>query len=311
MSNFAEIFPSPNAIVPIAHGQKVVQLGSCFSTHITQKLRYAGFSVEDNPFGVIFHPLVIAEHIQQALSGEIVKKTVQKDDVFLDYRASGSVYGMTQKALEDALSQRFLHLKEALLTADYLMVTFGSALGYYLKETNELVANCHQQPAVLFDKKVIEVDEMTRIWKETIHQLKLVNPRLQVVLTVSPVRYSREGWVENNRSKARLLLVCEELTAVGTYFPSYELVNDLLRDYRYFEADGVHPNELAITEVWHLFQAWFFTKETQAVCAEIAKIRTMEAHRFLYPESVKVSQFQEKTNQLKRALLLKNPLISW
>lgn len=311
MSNFAEIFPSPIALVPIAHGQKVVQLGSCFSTHITQKLRYAGFSVEDNPFGVIFQPLVIAEHIQQALSGETAKKTVQKDDVFLDYRASGSVYGMTQTALDDALSQRFLHLKEALLTADYLMVTFGSALGYYLKASNELVANCHQQPAALFDKKVSEVAEMTRVWKETIHQLKQVNPRLQVVFTVSPVRYSREGWIENNRSKARLIALCENLAPVATYFPSYELVIDLLRDYRYFEADEVHPNAVAINQVWDLFQAWFFTTETQAVCAEIAKIRTMEAHRFLYPESVKVSQFQEKTNQLKRALLLKNPLISW
>lgn len=304
-----ETLKKPAELAPIQHGQKIVQLGSCFSTNISEKLRNAGFSVVDNPFGVIFHPIVLAYQIQQVLSNELSDSIVQKDDVFLHYNASGTIYGMSEEALILKMKEKAEQLKIALLEADYLMVTFGSALGYSLKATNQLVANCHQQPAHLFDKQLSSIEELTLSWESALSILKKVNPNINIVFTVSPVRYSREGWIENNRSKARLIALCENFSSVATYFPSYELVNDLLRDYRFFEADEVHPNAVAINHVWELFQQWFFTEETHAICLEVNKIRAMEAHRFLYPESFKVTQFNDNLTKQKAALLARFPAI--
>lgn len=309
MKTSYEALKKPVGLFPLAHGQKIVQLGSCFSTHISEKLRAAGFSVVDNPFGVIFHPIVLAHQIQQVLSNELSDSIVQKDDVFLHYNASGTIYAMSELALRQKMKNQAELLKTALLEADYLMVTFGSALGYSLKATHQLVANCHQQPAHLFDKQLSSIEELTLSWESALSVLKKVNPNINIVFTVSPVRYSREGWIENNRSKARLIALCENLSAVATYFPSYELVNDLLRDYRYFEADEVHPNAVAINHVWELFQRWFFTEETSAICMEVNKIRAMEAHRFLYPESIKVAQFNDNLANQKAALLARFPAI--
>jgi hypothetical protein len=304
-----EELKKPTALTPITYGQKIVQLGSCFSTNISQKLRAAGFSVVDNPFGVIFHPTVLAHQIQHVLSDEFPDSIVQKDDVFLHYNASGTIYGMSEIALRQKMKEQAELLKTALLEADYLMVTFGSALGYTLKTNNQLVANCHQQPAHLFEKQLTSVTELTATWESALSTLKKVNPNIKIVFTVSPVRYSREGWIENNRSKARLIALCENMSSVATYFPSYELVIDLLRDYRYFEADEVHPNAVAINQVWDLFQTWFFTDETRAICMEVNKIRAMEAHRFLYPESIKVIQFNDNLANQKAALLARFPAI--
>jgi GSCFA family len=312
MSKWINYFPKPFDALDLKHGDSIVQLGSCFSTSISERLRQAGFKVLDNPNGVIFHPLALGKILENALNDQVNLELVQKDDVFLDYHSSSSIYGLSEAELIEKVTRAKENLQIALQDAKLLTLTFGSAHGYRLKTNGKLVANCHQQPGVFFDKECTKAQYLSSYWKPLIAQLKERYPQLTILTTISPVRYSRDGWVENNRSKAQLIQLCADLVECGlVYFPSYEVNIDLLRDYRYFEKDGVHPNELAVDEVWELFQSWFFNEETKAVIEELLQLRSMENHRLLYPESEKAKQFVKQFQQKRESFLSLHASILW
>lgn len=312
MSKWSNYFPKPLNALDLKHGDSIVQLGSCFSTSIAVHLKQAGFKVLDNPNGVIFHPLALGKLLENAMNDELYVQLVQKDDVYLDYHSSSTIYGLSETEVMEKVREAKENLQTALKDAKLLTLTFGSAHGYRLKSNGELVANCHQQPSVLFDKECTDARQMIAYWKPLIAQLKEVYPHLMILSTVSPVRYSRDGWVENNRSKAQLIELCAALEELGvTYFPSYEVIIDLLRDYRYFEKDGVHPNELAVDEVWDVFQSWFFNSETKDVIEELMQLRSMENHRLLYPESEKAKQFLIQFQQKRESFLSLHTSVLW
>ncbi len=311
--NPASEFPAPKDGLKISHQQPVVLIGSCFSEHIAVELQQAGFHVVSNPFGVIFHPIPLARCLSETLTETTNERTLQRDDVFLSWDASSEVYAMSESDLKSKLHNLRSELKMALSQASVLVITLGSAHGYRLNDEGTIVANCHKMPGSRFKKELTPLDELAEHWEETISALKIFNPELQLIFTVSPVRYSRDGWTENNRSKARLFELCgvlEERFGV-TYFPAYELVNDLLRDYRYFARDGVHPNELAVEEVWNLFSNWFFKEATVGLIGEMAALRRMEQHRLLFPESEASKRFLEQFQQQKDRFLLQHPYIRW
>jgi hypothetical protein len=306
-------FPKPTEALPVKYGQPILLLGSCFSEHLSDRLRNAGFSVNSNPFGVLFHPVPLARFIGESLTGETQERILQRDDVWLSYDASSTVYAMSEKELTRKLELLRKDFRQQLADAGTLFITLGSAHGYRLKTDGTIVANCHKAPASDFEKELTETAVMMDEWSKVIQGLHSAYPGLQIVFTVSPVRYSRDGWVENNRSKARLLELVDQLQrkfSVG-YFPAYELVNDILRDYRYFEADGVHPNQLAIDEVWELFQAWYLDAPTKALVKEMEGLRRMESHRLLFPESVKSTEFRQRFNEKRESFLSLHPSVIW
>lgn len=312
MNNWSAIFSKPASLISLEHGSNIVQLGSCFSTSVAQRLRLAGFEVLDNPNGVIFHPFALGKLLSAVLSNEVSLNMVQKEDVFLDFNSSSSIYALSEKALKEQVAEAHDALKTALKTAKFLTLTFGSAHGYRLKSTGEMVANCHQQPANIFQKECTNSNELIAFWIPLIQALKRQYPDITIVSTVSPVRYLRDGWIENNRSKAQLIQLCEALEIEGViYFPSYELVLDGLRDYRYFEKDGVHPNELAIDAVWDLFQEWFFKAKTTSIITELMQLRAMENHRLLYPDSQKAKAFLKQFQQKRESFLSLHTSVVW
>lgn len=296
----------------IQHGDSIVQLGSCFSTNMTFWFKRAGFRVLDNPLGVIFHPVPLAKQILLALGKAETSVFVQKDDVFVSYDASSTVYAMDSDELKDTLSRQLEALKTALTDAKILIVTVGSAHGYRLKESGKLVANCHQQPQALFDKELSKAEEMRSDWMLAISVLKQLNPGIHIVFTVSPVRYVRDGLMENSKSKSELFRLISILKDPSIhYFPAYELVNDILRDYRYFEADGVHPSDQATEFVWDFLKQELFSLQTNKLIDEVMKLRKMEEHRLLYPESKKAEEYRNAVKQKRESFLSQYPVVVW
>lgn len=296
----------------IQHGDSIVQLGSCFSTNMTFWFKRAGFRVLDNPLGVIFHPVPLAKQILMAFGKAELSDFVQKEDVVVSYDASSSLYAMSAFELEDVMQKQLQVLKSSLSTAKLLVVTLGSAHGYRLTESRKLVANCHQQPQLLFDKELSKAEEMKSYWHLAVSELKQVNPEIQLVFTVSPVRYIRDGLMENSLSKSELFRLVSFMKNDSIhYFPSYELVNDVLRDYRYFEPDGVHPSDQATEFVWDFLSQDLFSKQTNELITEIMKLRKLEEHRLLYPESKKAEEYRTMVKQKRESFLSQNPVVVW
>lgn len=300
------------AFPKIQHGDSIVQLGSCFSTNMSYWFRRAGFQVFDNPLGVVFHPVPLAKQILLAFGKAEPGGILQKEDVHVNYDASSTLYAMSENGLSKLFSNQLKLLKEALLNAKVLVVTLGSAHGYRLKESGNLVANCHQQPSVLFDKVLTSAEEMCVFWDLAIHELKKANPGIQVVFTISPVRYTRDGLIENSFSKSELFRLVSILKKHAVhYFPAYELVNDVLRDYRYFESDGVHPSDQATEFVWDFLKQELFSDQTNHLIDEIMKLRKMEEHRLLYPESQKAKDYLDEVKQKRESFLSQYPVVVW
>lgn len=296
----------------IKHGDSIVQLGSCFSTNMAFWFKRAGFRVLDNPLGVVFHPIPLAKQILLAFGKVDLSEFVQKEDVFVSYDASSTLYAMSSSDLKKLMQDQLQFLKDSLEKAGLLIVTLGSAHGYRLKESGKLVANCHQQPQSLFEKELTAAEEMFPEWELAIQELRTINPGIQIIFTVSPVRYIRDGLMENSLSKSELFRLVSLLKNVSMYyFPAFELVNDVLRDYRYFESDGVHPSDQAAAFVWDFLRQELFSEQTNGLIAEIMKLRKMEEHHLLYPESKKAEEYRISVEQKRESFLSRYPVVAW
>ena len=305
-------FDIPEFSTKIEYGKNILFLGSCFSDEIAFKAKYQGFKVDSNPFGTIFHPLALSRFIKETIAEHAIsERIIQRNDLFFSWDASSSIVGFSRNELISNIQKARLDWKEKLLSATHLFVTFGTSWGYRLTENNLLVSNCHKFPASNFTKELSSQIDIVKEWKETITLLVELNPSLKVIFTVSPVRHIKDGLIENNRSKAILLdsirILEKEMNC--SYFPSYEIVIDELRDYRFFKIDHVHPNELAINYVWQRFSNCYFSNETIEISKEVLKIRNEEAHKSLTPTS-EASVLQIKKLKEKRENLLKQfPLV--
>ena len=282
-------FPIPASPFPIRHSSKVVSLGSCFAQTIGSKMQAAKFDVLVNPFGTLFHPLNLADLLSQALvQGQMDPLgVVEREGVFVHYGAHSDVKGGTQTELEACYNQQILRLNHALKEATHLVLTLGTAWIYQHKELGR-VANCHKQPAALFEKKLSSMEELEKGLKPVVRLLNHTHPNLKIILTLSPVRHTKEGISENQLSKSLLRVLCaqlkQQLEAI-TYFPAYEILVDELRDYRFYKSDLVHPSEEAENYIWEKWQQFSFSLETQQKVAEIQKIQLELAHRSFNPDS--------------------------
>lgn len=307
------LFPKPDAFPLIDHSRPVVLMGSCFSEHISGLLKRSGFGVNSNPAGVVFHPVPIARFLIETLGQTQSERVLNRDDIWLSWDASSAVYTFSEITLKQRLESIRSVLLNDLKRASVLIITLGSAHGYHHLELNTIVANCHKSPKSTFDKVLSSVESMEEEWGRVLDILKNNFPDLRIVVTISPVRYTRDGWIENNRSKARLLELAgrlEERFGVF-YFPAYELVNDVLRDYRYFEADGVHPNAQAVEKVWDLFKSWFFNSETNTLVRQMEGLRRMEEHKPLFPGAKQTELFIQQFHEKRESFLSLHPFIIW
>ena len=299
--------PIPDYPFQIGYRNQLMSMGSCFAEHIGGRLQSLKFQHLLNPFGIVYHPLVLAGLLDKLLAN----KPPLLDDLFEEqewwrHYDFHSRYAHPDK--EKAFDQMQLQFDEAtrqLPQLEYLLMSMGTAFAYRRKDNGKWVNNCHKQAASFFDKERYSVSEIVNELGQSLSALKQAAPKLQVILTVSPVRHLRDGLLENQRSKAILLLATETLAEklpFVHYFPAYEIVLDELRDYRFYARDMLHPSELAVDYIWERFQASLFSTETQALAKRIEGITRALDHRHQHPESTAALQFQQQLQAKIKAL---------
>ncbi len=278
----------------IDHTQKVFALGSCFAESISERLSKAKFSVTTNPFGVLFNPLSIANALDRLTDAKAFAVCDIKAgrDAFFSFDAHSSLDGRTQTEAFANLNRAVAQGSKALHDADWVILTFGTAWVY--EHEGRVVANCHKQPSLEFARRRLSVEEIverySRLFEGVLRDKK-------VVLTVSPVRHIGDGLQENSVSKATLRLAMEELVVKyenAHYFPSYEILIDDLRDYRYYGEDLAHPSKVAVDYVWERFCSALLSPKAQEQLPKIEQIVSAAEHRPFNPESEEHKAFCRK-----------------
>lgn len=306
-------FDFPEFKTKIQHGDKIVLLGSCFSNEIGESFKSNGFDVLSNPFGTIFHPVALARLISNCRQISTEDDVFQRGDLFFSWDTAGTIYGFSKEELRSTLGDIKNTLLQYIVESKYIFITFGSGFGYELSDTGSIVANCHKMPSTFFKKELTDLSEMIATWKDTLHILKQLNPALQVVFTVSPVRHEKDGLIENNRSKARLfeLITVLQEDSSSHYFPAYEIVMDELRDYRFYKSDGLHPNPQTVDYVWERLKDKLMTQYTKQLCEKVMALRRQKSHRTLYENSREAVQFEKSVADKLSQFLLEYPEICW
>ena len=298
--NFRTIVDIPQSKIKINHRTKILMLGSCFATNMGQKLIDNKFRTNLNPFGVLYNPTSIAKGIKKLIAG----KNFHEEDLFYDKGLYNSFYhhsSFSDTNKDQCLLNINSRLEKAsndLKEADILFITFGTSYVYEYLPTEEVVGNCHKLPSKDFKRFQLSITDILKQWRELILELKTINPSLQIIFTVSPIRHLRDGAHDNQLSKATLLLAVNKLCETNSdthYFPSYEIVLDDLRDYRFYAEDLTHPNNLAIEYIWQKFKETYLTKESEAIIAEWINIRKAMDHRSFNEESEEHIRFLTQT----------------
>jgi GSCFA family len=299
---------------PVTYTDNILLVGSCFTEHISDRLQHHKFHVLQNPHGILFNPLSVAHSIDGYIDG----KQYGGDELFYlneiwnswDHHTRFS--HVDKQVALDGINQSQAAAGEFVKKADWVIITLGSAFQYYLKETGKPVANNHRAPAQWFEKRLLGVEEIVDALNTTLQKLHAANPYARVLFTISPVRHIRDGVVDNNRSKARLIeavhQLCEQ-NELAHYFPAYELVIDILRDYRYYDIDFVHPNYMATTYVWEHFAKSCIAAEAQEVMQQVHEIMTARAHRTRFPTTEAHRKFKENYFAKTKALVEMYPML--
>lgn len=282
----------------INYRDKILLVGSCFTEHIGSSLAELKFSVLQNPNGILFDPRSVCN----SLISYIENKKYSKEDLFLlnevwnSWEHHSRFSNITEKDGLKAINDSQKQAHDFLKSADWLIITLGSSFSYRLTAEADKassskgngVANCHRAPSQWFDKHLLSIDETISLLDTVYHHLKDFNPGLKIIFTISPVRHIRDGVTENNRSKARLIEAVHHLVNKFTelyYFPAYELVIDVLRDYRFYDIDMVHPNYPATDFVMEKFRENFIDEESQQLMEEVKKIVIARKHKAFQPQT--------------------------
>ncbi len=290
----------------INHTTPIVTIGSCFSDQIGAYFIKNKFKITSNPFGTVYNPISICKLLQLTIDSRYPKQntylTHQHLHANYDFHSSFSSYDQSEitTSIESAIQQTHEKLK----VAQYLIITLGTAFVYERVDNNEIVANCHKVPAKAFRKRLLSETEITHSICDLKDRLSSLNPDLKIILTVSPVRHIKDTLELNSVSKSLLRIACNQLVNQYDsihYFPSYELLLDDLRDYRFYKADMIHPNEVAEDYIWEKFQETYFDKNTITLLKEWKKLSAAIGHRPFNAESDEHQKFLKETiSKLKK-----------
>ena len=306
-------FEIRESLLNLTHKDSIVLIGSCFSDEMAFHFQESGLNVLSNPFGTVFHPMPILNEINASLFKDEDIEVYHFNDLFFSWNASGKIYGHSEDELRLKILNERDELYRTLKEASLLVLTFGTSKGYRNKLLNTMVANCHKAPIGYFQYELSEVQDMYLEWSTLLERLKEFNPGLRIIFTVSPVRHKKDGLIENNQSKARLIELVHQLSEKEgvDYFPSYEILIVELRDYRFYANDLVHPSKEAVRYIWDKFEKCIFSKETQLLSDKVRKILNSERHVSLYPESENDQRRIIQLKEERKLLLEKYPEVYW
>ena len=280
----------PAPVFNISHATRLLLLGSCFAENIGDNLLRHKFPVDLNPCGILYNPLSIANALQLILDGTPLqpRHLLQANGRWVSLLHHGSFSAPTPEQCLAAINQRLAKAHRLLPAIHLLVITWGTAWVYKHLPTGTIVANCHKLPASDFHRFRLTVDDIVSRYQPLIHSLRKRNPDLPVLLTVSPIRHWKDGAHGNQLSKATLLLAVDALRQQCDnihYFPSYEILMDELRDYRFYAPDMLHPSPTAIEYIWQRFADTYFTPPTRQLNLQIEHINKSIAHRPIDPAS--------------------------
>lgn len=288
---------------PINYESKLLLLGSCFAENMGEKFHYFKFQTAINPFGIIFNPI----SIEQLVNRVVNQKFFTEIDIFYhnDLWHSYEVHSECSRADKSVFLQELndtLHAMHRQITeATHVILTYGTSWVYRLKSSNEIVANCHKVPQSEFTKEIISPETIAQSIRNTIDTIHQINPDCKFIFTVSPVRHAKDGFPENQRSKAHLITAIQTIlnpkSSFLNYFPSYEIMMDELRDYRFYADDMLHPSQTAIDYIWIRFFEHYINDNCFAVMQEVCNIQKGLAHRPFNPDSKSHQQFLKNLNQ--------------
>ncbi len=299
-------FHIPPCPTKIRLKDRIFSIGSCFSDHIGSKLRAYKFDVVTNPLGIIYNPYSTFKNLKLILSEGIDPNNfIKNGNIYFHWDTHSTISGTDLNSFKSLLEQRSRLSRQSLLAAEWLIVTFGTIYAYKYRANDQIVANCHKIPQHKFERISLTVEDIKEEYLETLELIRSINPRLQVILTVSPVRHIRDGLIENNISKATLISAVHEIVSKDPdchYFPSYEIMIDELRDYRFYESDMIHPSSQAIDYIWDKFSQVFFDSETSAFMNNWNKILKSLSHKPFHPQSPEHQKFLTTTIRKLQAL---------
>lgn len=288
----------------IKHNQKILLLGSCFAQNMQVKFTECGFDAI-HPMGAIYNPYSVANTFKLIKE----KTSINPDDLFFQrglwnsYLFHSSYSHPEQHTALDKMNKTIGHANMVLNSPNtIIIVTLGTSWVYELNSSKEIVANCHHSLASDFTRRCMSVEEIITVLKP------ICSTPSHIIFTVSPVRHLKDGAHENQLSKSRLLLAIEELCSEYEnceYFPSYEIMLDELRDYRFYADDMAHPTNLAVDYIWEKFSETYFTENTKLAVKEYDKINKKENHRPYNPNSQEYMEFLEKVKEEKNNWILK------
>lgn len=291
----------------IDYNSKVLMLGSCFVENIGEKLEYYKFQSIINPFGILFHPLAIENLITNAIND----KNYIEDDVFFQneqwhcFEAHSKLSHPSKNSLLSTLNSKVKITQQYIESSTHIIITLGTAWVYRHIETDAVVANCHKVPQKNFLKELLSVEEILESLNATVALIKRENPRISILFTVSPVRHIKDGFIENTQSKAHLIAAIHQMVSPRDqvfYFPSYEIMMDELRDYRFYNEDMLHPNTTAINYIWEKFKFVWINTESQKICDEVEAIQKGLQHKPFNPNSNEHQKFLQKLEAKAKVL---------
>lgn len=315
MMNFQTQIPIQKSEFPIDYNSKLLSMGSCFAENMAKKFEYFKFENVVNPFGIIFNPV----SLEKLLARSIRKKYFTENDIFYHndlwhcFEVHSELSNPDKTEFLETLNQLIDATNQQLVNSTHVIITLGTSWVYRHIETHEIVANCHKVPQKQFVKELLSIDQIEDSLQIIIAEIHAENPNCKFVFTVSPVRHSKDGFVENNVSKAHLisainiLLNTENYKLTTNYFPSYEIMMDELRDYRFYAEDMLHPNQTAIDYIWIKFFENYVDEKEFGTMQQVCDIQKALHHRPFNPNSESHLKFLDNLNQKINTLVKKYP----
>lgn len=291
--------------------KETILIGSCFADNIGRLMRQSLWNAAVNPCGTLFNPVSMACVMRLAL-GLVNADSPWKgtDGIWRSWDFPTQFADLTSDGCALKCHQAITSLRSRLINGDTLIATFGTSIVYAIGDNRRIVANCHKQPAGMFHRTHTGVQEIVALWRSLVTDIRRLNPNMKIIFTVSPVRHIKEGFVENSRSKATLLLACEELcrSLEGCdYFPAYEIMNDDLRDYRFYTSDMAHPSPEAEEYIFSQFTKTFLCPEDRLLLEQGRALTRRHIHRPLIPDSETARKFKTDTASLIESWHRHNP----
>ncbi|RYD53188.1 MAG: GSCFA domain-containing protein [Sphingobacteriales bacterium] len=293
----------PESPVRLRHSDRILLLGSCFTEHISSRLSQTGFQVVSNPQGILFNPISTA----QALENILMSRQWTQDDLFSlnglwnSWQHHSRFSNVSAEAALSDMNAATSTASQQLPQTNWIIITLGTAFQYVLQERRLPVANNHRAPGQWFEKQLLTPTEITSQWSQLLTRLFAEQPQVKVIFTVSPVRHARDGAIANNRSKGRLLdavhNLCEAFPEHAFYFPAYELVVDVLRDYRFYDIDLIHPNHAATSYVWEQFIKYWIDPAAIPIMEKVAELNIARNHKPRFPETEAHQSFRKASSE--------------